>query len=485
MDRQLELCFRLFCLGQLFETIRPYLIRSLAYWLETEGLGGGVHALGLAHPPARWLAFLLCLAVVIAGPRRGLVAALAGAHALDVAGAVWTDSLSSGYAEKGLLLIVSAGVAGLLHADAGTVSERSARMRLFLRVAAGIAFAFIALNKSNADFLVPGISCARDLAQRLVETLSIPEPLASALLSRVWPALAAEALLLPLLLGLPRVGVLYAWCFFTWIAQVGPHATCFVFMALALVFLPPTDFDALRLRRRPILLGALSAATLSAISWTLLLLGTEPFPLRHLFSRVCFLTVTLTGIGLLAVNLVRRGPVSAWGPWPFRGAPRAAGFVAAGALALLLLNELSPYLGLKTKYSLTMWSNLRVDPGRWNSAVLPEAVRVFEHVDRSLLLVSRLTPLDPHLPRPRTPQLRRDLAPFTAVHGTALRRLRELESQYGPLRFELVHAGRLHVFEGAGPEGPFAQFVAATRPGVTWFDERVMTLGRPQRCLGP
>ena len=52
--------------------------------------------------------------------------------------------------------------------------------------------------------------------------------------------------------------------------------------------------------------------------------------------------------------------------------------VLALSLVLVLVNAASPYLGLKTRFSFTMFSNLQTEPGRWNHVVVPEAVRIFE-----------------------------------------------------------------------------------------------------------
>jgi hypothetical protein len=51
--------------------------------------------------------------------------------------------------------------------------------------------------------------------------------------------------------------------------------------------------------------------------------------------------------------------------------------VFAVAVVLLVVNAASPYLGLKTRFSFTMFSNLQTEPGRWNHVIVPEAVRVF------------------------------------------------------------------------------------------------------------
>jgi hypothetical protein len=45
--------------------------------------------------------------------------------------------------------------------------------------------------------------------------------------------------------------------------------------------------------------------------------------------------------------------------------------------ALVVLNAASPYVGLKTQNSFTMYSNLQTENGRWNHALLPAEMRVF------------------------------------------------------------------------------------------------------------
>jgi hypothetical protein len=51
-------------------------------------------------------------------------------------------------------------------------------------------------------------------------------------------------------------------------------------------------------------------------------------------------------------------------------------------ILLLVVNSLSPYLGLKTDSSFTMFSNLQTENGRWNHVFIPEAVRVFPYQDQ-------------------------------------------------------------------------------------------------------
>ena len=71
-----------------------------------------------------------------------------------------------------------------------------------------------------------------------------------------------------------------------------------------------------------------------------------------------------------------------WRHW-FQPPPASWGRFGAGhvvfavALVLILVNAASPYLGLKTRFSFTMFSNLQTEPGRWNHWALPEAMRIF------------------------------------------------------------------------------------------------------------
>lgn len=57
-------------------------------------------------------------------------------------------------------------------------------------------------------------------------------------------------------------------------------------------------------------------------------------------------------------------------------------------MLLVVLNAASPYLGLKTMYSIAMYTNLRTEPGLWNHLLVPESFRVFDLQDGLVQLVS-------------------------------------------------------------------------------------------------
>jgi hypothetical protein len=71
----------------------------------------------------------------------------------------------------------------------------------------------------------------------------------------------------------------------------------------------------------------------------------------------------------------------------FPGGLRIREAVFIGALLLLVVNASSPYVGLKSRYSMTMYSNLQTEPGRWNHLILPGEVRRFHWQDRLVRFV--------------------------------------------------------------------------------------------------
>jgi hypothetical protein len=486
LDRQLDLIFRLFCLGQLFTCIRPYLLQSFVGGFETGGFSAFLEVLSSAWPPARWFVYLPCLAIVVFGARRPWIFALALGQVLDVSAGIWTNTLASGYSEKGLVVLLSVGSAVLLALDRGPEAERVARLRGFIRAAACVAFASIALNKVNSDFLNSVTSCARVLNEGLIKIIPFASPVAGPLASHASAALAMEALLLPVLLLRPRYGVVYTWGFFASVAMVGPRATCLVFMAIALSFLPAQDFERLKGSSRLVNVGLAASFFVALGFWTSALGDTQRFAVTELLARVGFLALALFGIGLMVANAwgSRRAPDASWAS--FRSGPPRVSLLAGIVLSLLVVNELAPYLGLKTKYSLTMWSNLRTDQGRSNSYVIPDFLRVSGRVDRALLHVSQIEPRTgsaDQTHRSRRTQLVRPA--FVAAHGTALAHLQMLEARFGPLSFEVGAAGDQRTFYGAQDGSDFASWVNATRPGVDWFEDAVMTVDAPQACLGP
>ncbi|HSH59473.1 MAG TPA: hypothetical protein VK988_07500, partial [Acidimicrobiales bacterium] len=93
-------------------------------------------------------------------------------------------------------------------------------------------------------------------------------------------------------------------------------------------------------------------------------------------TRLLVVAVAAAGI-LLCLGLARESSRS-HPPRPLRlGHP----VFVVGAL-LLVANSVSPYLGLKTESSFTMFSNLYTEQGSWNHLFIPEAIRMFPYQDQ-------------------------------------------------------------------------------------------------------
>jgi len=485
-SRSLDLILRLFCLAQAMVCLRPFIFKGAIEASYRGGWEAAFASIASSAPPTRWGVYGICVAVVAAGPRKALLVALAVAHLVDVAAAISANSLSSGFAEKGLLVFVSLAAALHVVLDRDEDEVAAARMLGTLRALAAIAFAMVALNKFNSDFLDAANSCAGMLNAELGRRIPFAAPIVPLLDLTPWLSLLMEALLLPLLLFRSRIGVAYVWAFFANVALVGPMSTCLVVMSVALVFLPRSDWANLAWPTRRLAGTVAGAFVVASGFWTLALSQTGQLGIGQFPSRVLFLTIALTGLAVLVPN-ARKDLISADGdgersttpdPSPFRGAPVAVSVMASMVVGLFGLNEAAPHLGLKTKYSLTMWSNLRSDAGRTNSYVFPEWLRLSGNVDRALLRVDQIEAKRPGA-APGS------LAPFVAGHRSAAARLKHLEEKYGALRFRVRVAEEELDFEGAGRGTAFARYVARSQPAVDVFDGRIMTLERPQSCLGP
>ena len=66
-------------------------------------------------------------------------------------------------------------------------------------------------------------------------------------------------------------------------------------------------------------------------------------------------------------------------------------------VAVVFLNGMCPYLGLKTQSSFSMYSNLQTEGDRWNHLFMPQALRVFGYQDKVV-----------HIRRSSDPRLQKD-----------------------------------------------------------------------------
>lgn len=122
--------------------------------------------------------------------------------------------------------------------------------------------------------------------------------------------------------------------------------------------------------RSPLTLVALAVAWLLALGVVRVVPDDWVDPMRRWGAALPYAVYAMVWAWLLFGH--RRRFVLAPG---FKGGLRIREAVFAGALLLLVVNAASPYVGLKTRYSMTMYSNLQTEPGRWNHLILPELRR--------------------------------------------------------------------------------------------------------------
>jgi len=275
--------------------------------------------------------------------------------------------------------------------DAGLLFERIAP---FLRVQLLLVYAVAAVAKLNTGFFDGAVSCGAALAAQVA--WFDPSLLDGAW--RVVPSIygtVAIELALPVLLAVPRtrlLGLALGVAFHAVLALAGNVPFSALALALYVAFLPadtPSRVRAVALERpwlarwaRRIRRAARFRAALPIAvgSWLVAaaVLTPEPALARALIAngtRLLVVAIIVLAAGVLILCLRRGGP-----PAP-SGSLRLGHPVFAVGIGLLIVNSLSPYIGLKTDTSFTMFSNLQTETGRWNHVLIPEAVRVFGYQD--------------------------------------------------------------------------------------------------------
>lgn len=251
------------------------------------------------------------------------------------------------------------------------VDELNARV---FRVFAVTTIALAGLHKLNTDFFGPR-SCAA-LGQRLHEWWELPLQLPIAGPAGV---VGLELLAALLLLVYPRLGVLAVICVMTALGHIGPAAFAATCVVMSLAFLDPGDLVLVRgvFARRWSVICALTLVVL-ATSFSVYRGPSAWLKFALLDALVVPAACLIIGVGLAVIR--RRGRLTGrltpaairWRRRPAKVMPGLSSWLAL----ILLVNGLTPYLGLKYRFSTAMLSNLRADHQRWNSYVIPKWVRL-------------------------------------------------------------------------------------------------------------
>lgn len=283
--------------------------------------------------------------------------------------------------------------------DPGQVYRRIAPV---VRIQVVLVYLFAVLAKLNTDFLDPVLSCGAAMSQDLLGQVPVS-------LYASWqdgPAIAGTLLIealvpIGLLLRRARVATIIGGGLFHTVLALAGHVPfsgfAFAFYAL---FLP--DDTSRRLRalmegsprlhavagrvagfaRSPAAFPVLGGAwVVTAAGFTY---GPEAFGTLVARAAVALFVVYALVLAAVLVGCLRQGGPSHYLSHAFR----LAHPVWALAPALVVLNALTPYLGLKTQNAFTMYSNLQTEEGAWNHLLLPEAMRVFGLQDDLVRIVS-------------------------------------------------------------------------------------------------
>lgn len=344
---------------------------------------------------------------------------------------------------------------------------------VLLRLSATIVMFFVGFHKLNSDFFLPSVSCSHALGGLLDKAWALP--LAD------WNVLPPPAVVVALeltsaflLVFFPRVGFVLAALLLTPIALFGPTALVTTVLSLAIAGLRADDLALFR--------ASLSKECLRliplwiAIGALVLILYERPHPARYLG----FLLVVTTLLYLAVQSLLRDSREPSWRslfahPLPIRA-------VLVAFLMLGLTNGFAPYLGIKSKMSLAMFSNLRTDTDRWNHLLVPAGFYLresdpFIHLEK----VEFILPTG-RRPKGRFPNRGRDHLYRSLLTPESLRyRVEVLGTRKMDANLHFVYAGEAMSFERVVANAEFAVWLEGL-PAEKFF-QRNLRLGEPQICV--
>jgi hypothetical protein len=275
----------------------------------------------------------------------------------------------------------------------------------FVRIEVLILYFYAVLHKLNTDFLAPASSCAMDHYTAIAARYPMLPTGGWVAVAAIWGTLVVEAAI-PLMLVFRRTrvaGVLLGIAFHFLLAMNPEHrfynfsamifAAYFLFVpfdytrsvrALAERFavgrrlLAQAGTGELQGHIRQVLTGAIALLTV------LFLVGFDQNRYRILIGAIVYGNRVLWMVYGGALLVVFAYAVVRWNVTDasarlvsFR--PRPAILLAFPAL--VLLNGFSPYLGLKTETSFSMFSNLRTEAGVSNHLFLPRSFRIAGYQD--------------------------------------------------------------------------------------------------------
>ncbi len=273
-----------------------------------------------------------------------------------------------------------------------------------VRMAVILTYFFAFLAKLNPDFRDPGLSCGAHFYRVLSEVLPFLPSGRWAYHALIWFTLVVEAAL-PILLATQKtrvVGILVGMGFHTILSLTAFYEFAAQATAFYCLFLP-SDFSTrarhwlerhatlkrraqavCRLAGRPLSFEILLVALYLVLNVfelefvkTVLPANPRGLPAAYLLLPL-WVSIACVLIACLVLILREKGPIGGGD----RGYLSLRHPLYGLGVAIVVVNGLCPYVGLKTEHSFTMFSNLRTEPERWNHDFLPESVRIFSSQGR-------------------------------------------------------------------------------------------------------
>lgn len=304
-----------------------------------------------------------------------------------------------------LLAIVGAKTSG--KTGTGLREEAWGRFAPSGRWVAILVYFFAFLAKLNSGFIDPAHSCAVEFYGNIRNSTGGILPDSRAMhLGVVWTTLVVEGLL-PALLFFRRtrsIGVVLGVAFHLVLA-FDLEKLFFNFSAvmspLLLLFLPDRYFSNASARWRAWSEGRMvSTETVSTVSVIGILLLLAFSIMTAELPSLIDVYVTTVAIFWGVHGIIIFGTIIVFlfhGFRETREVPESDGLKIRGAsqvlvLVMVILNGLSPYLGLKTRTGFNMYSNLRVEPGLSNHWFMPQSPDLLGHLEDSVRIVSTSDP---------------------------------------------------------------------------------------------
>lgn len=352
-------------------------------------------------------------------------------------------------------LLLSGVLLGWALARPSNDEERFAAAAPVLRAGVVAVYGIAVFQKLNVDFFDPEVGCAATLWRTSVARWGLPAGWANFGMAATWGTLIVETSL-PVLLILRRsraLALVGALGFHWWLAvDMGVYAFSAMMFAWLSAFTPSTWLTVWRQEWSPLrLLGGAALGTGAVASvWVWLTAG----PRLGVLGWVWW--------DLMAALIMAAAATAAWYT---RGADAEPAFAKGAStvsawtvVALAVLNASSPYVGLKTMSSITMYSNLATEGHHWNHWLVPRNVKVFGYQDDLL----RIDGSDQ--PRLRAAAERGALLPRFEVR-------RQLRLDGEPVWVEYRDGDRSYRLERDGDRLVDPQGLL---DGGSWFQEKVL-----------